>query len=46
LENKVHPVPEEIDQMIARLNLESMGVKIDTLTPEQETYLNSWEEGT
>jgi adenosylhomocysteinase len=46
LENKVYPVPEDIDREIARLKLEAMGVKIDTLTPEQEKYLNSWEEGT
>jgi adenosylhomocysteinase len=46
LENKVYSIPEEIDREIARFKLESMGVKIDILTPEQETYLNSWEEGT
>ncbi len=46
LENKVHAIPEEIDQMIARLKLESMGIKIDTLSAEQEKYLNSWQEGT
>jgi adenosylhomocysteinase len=46
LENKVYSVPKEIDQEIARFKLESMGVKIDILTSEQETYLNSWEEGT
>ncbi len=46
LENKVYPVPEEIDKEIARLKLEGMGVKIDALTPEQAAYLNSWEEGT
>jgi adenosylhomocysteinase len=46
LENKVYRVPEEIDREIARFKLESMGIKIDTLTPEQEVYLNSWEEGT
>jgi len=46
LENKVYRMPLEIDQEIARLKLESMGIKIDTLTQEQETYLNSWEEGT
>ncbi len=46
LENKVYPVPEDIDREIARLKLEAMGVKIDTLTPEQEKYLHSWEEGT
>lgn len=46
LENKVHSVPIEIDRQIARLKLESMNVAIDTLTPEQVHYLNSWEEGT
>ncbi len=46
LENKVYAVPEEIDREIARLKLESMGIGIDTLTPEQEAYLSSWEEGT
>src|SRR3972149_546165 len=46
LDNKVYPVPEDIDREIARLKLETMGVRIDTLTPEQEKYLNSWEEGT
>jgi adenosylhomocysteinase len=46
LENKVYVIPEEVDQEIARLKLESMGVHIDTLNPEQEEYLTSWEEGT
>jgi adenosylhomocysteinase len=46
LEPKVYVAPEEIDLEVARLKLESMGVKIDKLTPEQERYLNSWEEGT
>ena len=46
LQNKVYVAPEEIDLEIARLKLDSMGVKIDKLTPEQEKYLNSWEEGT
>jgi adenosylhomocysteinase len=46
LKPKVYPVPEEIDKQIARLKLNSMGVKIDSLTPEQEKYLTSWEEGT
>ncbi len=46
LENKVYSVPQDIDQQIARLKLEAMGVQIDVLTPEQEKYLNSWEEGT
>ena len=39
-------MPAEIDREIARLKLEAMGVKIDTLTAEQVAYLNSWEEGT
>jgi adenosylhomocysteinase len=46
LEKKVYSIPEEIDREIARFKLESMGIKIDLLTPEQEAYLNSWEEGT
>jgi adenosylhomocysteinase len=46
LENTVYTVPEEIDQKIARIKLQAMGVKIDVLTPEQEKYLTSWEEGT
>lgn len=46
LENKVYRVPEEIDRQIARLKLDAMGIQIDTLTPEQEKYLTSWEEGT
>ncbi|MFC1535294.1 adenosylhomocysteinase, partial [Thermodesulfobacteriota bacterium] len=43
---KVYPVPEKIDKEIARLKLQSMGIEIDTLTPEQEKYLSSWEMGT
>ncbi len=46
LENRVYPVPQEIDRQIAALKLRSMGIAIDTLTPEQEKYLASWEEGT
>jgi adenosylhomocysteinase len=46
LEKKVYPVPVPIDKEIARLKLESMGVKIDSLTPDQEVYLASWSEGT
>src|SRR5215831_2719861 len=46
LENKVYPVPEELDKKVARLKLESLGIKIDRLTPEQEEYLASWSEGT
>jgi adenosylhomocysteinase len=46
LEKKVYVVPEDIDQHIATLKLASMGMSIDTLTPEQEKYLASWEQGT
>ena len=46
LEKKVYRVPHEIDAEIARLKLESMGVKIDPLTDEQRKYLASWEMGT
>jgi len=46
LEPKVYSVPEEIDKEIARLKLKAIGVSIDSLTPEQQAYLNSWEEGT
>jgi adenosylhomocysteinase len=42
----VYRVPEEVDQEIARLKLTAMDVTIDTLTPEQEHYLNSWQSGT
>jgi adenosylhomocysteinase len=46
LGKKVLGVPADIDQEIARLKLDSMGVKIDTLTPLQKKYLSSWEMGT
>ncbi|MDD5428827.1 MAG: adenosylhomocysteinase [Candidatus Omnitrophica bacterium] len=46
LERKVYEVPEFIDKNIAKLKLESLGVKIDTLTKEQREYLESWEMGT
>jgi len=46
LEKKVYPVPQDIDREIARLKLESMGIKIDTLTEPQRKYLSSWEMGT
>jgi adenosylhomocysteinase len=42
LEHRVLDVPTEIDEEIARLKLESLGVEIDALTPEQEEYLSSW----
>jgi adenosylhomocysteinase len=46
LENRVYDVPAAIDEEIARLKLGSMGVEIDALTPAQEAYLHSWEQGT
>jgi adenosylhomocysteinase len=46
LENKVYSVPIEIDKNVARLKLAAMGIKIDTLTSEQQEYLDSWQEGT
>jgi adenosylhomocysteinase len=46
LEPGVYVVPKPIDQEIARLKLASMGIEIDVLTPEQETYLASWQSGT
>ena len=46
LERKVYPVPDEIDNEIARLKLETMGITIDQLTEEQANYLASWSEGT
>jgi len=46
LENKMYTLPLSVDMEIARLKLQSMGVEIDTLTPEQEKYLHSWSEGT
>jgi adenosylhomocysteinase len=42
----VHPVPADIDGWVARLKLQAMNVKIDSLTKEQETYLSSWDMGT
>jgi len=46
LENRVHAVPAGIDEEIARLKLESMGVRIDTLSEAQRQYLTSWDQGT
>ena len=46
LKPQVYAVPEAIDRQIAKLKLESMGVQVDKLTPEQEHYLASWSEGT
>lgn len=46
LENKMYTLPRSVDEEIARIKLDSMGIKIDSLTPEQERYLNTWSEGT
>jgi adenosylhomocysteinase len=46
LPKEVFPVPQDLDRRVAKLKLESMGIKIDRLTPEQEEYLASWSEGT
>jgi adenosylhomocysteinase len=46
LEHKVHEVPKEVDQFVASLKLQTMGISIDTLTAEQKKYLASWEMGT
>lgn len=43
LANGVYSVPKEIDQRVAKLKLAALNIGIDTLTPEQETYLNSWQ---
>jgi len=46
LQVKVIQLPEEMDDQIAKLQLDAMGIKIDELTEEQKKYLASWEEGT
>jgi adenosylhomocysteinase len=46
LKPQVYSVPEHLDKQIAKLKLESMNVLIDKLTPDQEHYLASWDEGT
>jgi adenosylhomocysteinase len=46
LEPKVYRVPDELDKRVAKLKLESLSIKIDKLTPEQEEYLAGWNEGT
>ena len=46
LQRRVDVVPREIDLAIARLKLATMGVEIDELTPDQESYLASWRHGT
>ncbi len=46
MEKSVYPVPDSIDEEVARLKLAAMHISIDTLTPEQVKYLASWSEGT
>ena len=46
LENKVYTVPPEIDNTVAKLKLDAMGIKTESLTNEQKTYLSSWTMGT
>jgi adenosylhomocysteinase len=46
LEHKVHQVPKEVDEFVASLKLQTMGIAIDRLTDEQKKYLQSWEMGT
>jgi adenosylhomocysteinase len=46
LSKDVHRIPVDLDQEIARLKLQAMGVMIDTLTPAQRKYLASWDMGT
>jgi len=46
LSNGVHALPRKLDREIAALKLKAMGMTIDVLTPEQDSYLNSWQEGT
>jgi adenosylhomocysteinase len=46
LKPNVFPIPASVDEEIARLKLEALGVRIDTLTPEQVAYLASWQQGT
>lgn len=46
LQPGLHSIPTEVDHEIARLKLQAMGIAIDTLTPEQEEYINSWTMGT
>ena len=46
LENEVYPVPPDIDNQIALLKLDSMGISVDSLTEEQAAYMGAWQEGT
>lgn len=46
LEPEVYDVPDHLDDLVARLKLETMGIKIDKLSKEQQVYVRSWKEGT
>ncbi|MBD2042760.1 adenosylhomocysteinase [Microcoleus sp. FACHB-672] len=46
LEAGIHSIPTEVDKDIARLKLQAMGINIDSLTPDQTEYINSWTSGT
>jgi len=46
LEPEVYDVPDHLDDLVARLKLETMGIKIDKLSKEQQIYVRSWKEGT
>jgi adenosylhomocysteinase len=46
LKPNVYPIPQALDEEIARLTLEALGGRIDTLTTEQIAYLASWQHGT
>jgi adenosylhomocysteinase len=44
MENRVHLLPKEIDDEVARIKLDAVGMGVDSLTPEQERFLASWQE--
>ncbi|HZA46088.1 MAG TPA: adenosylhomocysteinase, partial [Rubrobacter sp.] len=44
MKNRVHLLPKEIDDEVARLKLDAVGMGVDTLTPEQEVFLAGWRE--
>jgi adenosylhomocysteinase len=46
MEPKVYNVPQEIDELVANLKLESMSVEIDEMTEEQKNYISNWNSGT
>jgi len=46
LDDTVHPVPADLDHLVARMKLEAMAIHIDCLSTEQQDYLSSWREGT